>query len=196
MNDHPITRLKDELRRDMRLRRQELSALDRSGLDRVINRALLDYTQAMDVASLSAFWPFDGEPDLRPALEELADSGVIVSLPVLQSDSVIALHQWRPQSVMENNRFHIAEPVSEPSVGLKTLDILLIPLVAWDRRGGRLGMGAGYYDRLLEPLRSSEVPLRLGIAYGMQEVPAVPLDEHDIPVHGLICEHGWTVFEE
>ncbi len=196
MNDPSITRLKTEMRRDMRVRRQQLPMELRLQLDQVINRVLLEYALETEVSTMAAFWPFDGEPDLRPTLEDLVTRDVTVALPKLLEDSEMALHQWRPQSIMQDNRFHIPEPVNEPAVALRDLDILLIPLVAWDRKGGRLGMGAGYYDRLLEPLGSSEVPLRFGLAHGLQEVSAVPVSEHDIPMHGLISEHGWTVFDE
>ncbi len=95
---------------------------------------------------------------------------------------------------MQENRLHILEPVNEPPLDLADIEILVIPLVAWDKKGNRLGMGAGFYDRLLAPHQTSAVPLRVGAAYGFQEVARVPVNDRDIPLHALLCEHGWTAF--
>jgi 5-formyltetrahydrofolate cyclo-ligase len=106
------------------------------------------------------------------------------------------MHRWSSQSTMIKNSFHIPEPVNEARVAVSGIELLIIPLVAWDGNGGRLGMGAGFYDQLLAPLQASRKPRRLGLAYGMQEVAAVPVDEWDIPLHGVICERGWTMFSD
>jgi len=67
-------------------------------------------------------------------------------------------------------------------------------LVAYDLQGNRLGMGAGYYDRELESLRDSTTPLRIGIAYSLQEVSLLPKDDWDISLHGVVNESGWFTF--
>ena len=72
--------------------------------------------------------------------------------------------------------------------------MLLIPLVAYDQFGNRLGMGAGYYDRHLEPLRDVRTPLRIGIAYSLQELERIKKNDWDIPLHGVINENGWFEF--
>ena len=97
---------------------------------------------------------------------------------------------------MTENHFGIPEPENGPAIQPASLDCVLIPLVAWDRNGGRLGMGAGYYDRMLAPLEQKDTPLRIGIAYGLQEVKNVPVSSHDVPLHGLICEHGWIALNQ
>jgi len=104
------------------------------------------------------------------------------------------MHRWSSKSRMKENHFHIPEPVDEPPVDVTGIDLLIIPLVAWDRNGGRLGMGGGFYDQLLTPFQEVNKPRRMGLAYGMQEVAAVPVDDWDIPLHGMICESGWTMF--
>ena len=73
-------------------------------------------------------------------------------------------------------------------------DMLLMPLVGYDRFGNRLGMGAGYYDRCLESLSDLATPLRVGIAYSLQEIDPVAKNKWDIPLHGLVNEHGWFTF--
>jgi 5-formyltetrahydrofolate cyclo-ligase len=69
-----------------------------------------------------------------------------------------------------------------------------MPLVGYDMSGNRIGMGAGYYDRHLELLRDSTAPLRVGIAYSLQEIAPIEKNKWDIPLHGVVNEHGWFTF--
>jgi 5-formyltetrahydrofolate cyclo-ligase len=200
MNDASIASAKAALRVELRRRRTEFPNDQRAATDRDINAAVLDFARESDIGSLAAFWAFDGEPDILPALGELASGDVTVALPVLESSGDLSLRRWRPGANMVENRYGIPEPHAENepdfTVDIRSLDLALVPLVGWDRSGGRLGMGKGYYDRLLEPLRDLEVPARLGLAYAFQEVPKIPVNELDIPMHGVICEHGWMFFDE
>jgi 5-formyltetrahydrofolate cyclo-ligase len=197
MTQLAVKKLKTELRQKHRALRRELSPGERHGLDAAIQKEILQHLLSIKVSNLSAFWPNDGEPDLRPALHKLAAEGISIALPVIRPDSsVMHFHNWQESSSMTENHFGIPEPVDEPIVQPETLSSMLIPLVAWDRKGGRLGMGAGYYDRVLAPLEHNDSPLRIGIAYGIQEVNNVPISSHDIPLHGVICEHGWIAFNQ
>jgi len=74
---------------------------------------------------------------------------------------------------------------------LQDIDLILIPLVGWDETGGRLGMGAGFYDRVLQPFAQSDTPIRAGVAYQLQKVRAVPVEPWDIRLHMVLSETGW-----
>ena len=196
MNERLITPSKSELRRKLRLQRKQMTREQHSDLDRKINRALLTHVQALKISSVAAFWPFDGEPDLRPALKAMAALDITLALPVLKKDAGfgMSMHRWRPHSSMRENRFHIPEPVNEPILDLADIEVLVIPLVAWDSRGHRLGMGSGFYDRMLACLRGGNSPLRVGAAYSAQQVDEVPVDAWDVPLHAVVHEHGWISF--
>ena len=84
-----------------------------------------------------------------------------------------------------------------PDENAEVLDpqILVMPLSVFDRKGGRIGYGGGFYDRAIERLRGKEMPLHLlGMAYSMQEVEEVPMEEHDQHLHGIITETEYRGF--
>jgi len=170
-----------------------LSEASRSVFDQAIKQSLLELVENTGARKLAAFWPFDGEPDLEPAMEALSDNGVLICLPlIIQTSEDISLefHSWSPDTVMTRNRFGIPEPVDGDVTAVTDLDLLLMPLVAWDESGHRLGMGSGYYDRVLSSQSDSCKPLRIGIAYELQKTAHVPSDAWDIPMHHVITEKG------
>ena len=95
--------------------------------------------------------------------------------------------EWREDMHLRRNRFGIPEPAGAPVVDLA---------VAYDRVGNRLGMGAGYYDRHLEPLRHMNSPVRLGVAYSFQEIAPIEEKSWDVPLHGLVNEKEQLTFVE
>ena len=187
------TFLKNHLRKEIRLRRQALDHAARQSMDEAINHALLALVENAGIESLSAFLAFDGEPDLGPALELLRQRGLRVVLPVITgqaASSMLQFRDWKPASPLVKGRFGIAEPATGDVVSPKDLDLVLLPLVAWDPSGGRLGMGAGYYDRALAGTSDDPHPLRIGVAYELQKVERLPSDPWDVRLHQVITEKG------
>jgi 5-formyltetrahydrofolate cyclo-ligase len=192
-----LKRQKAELRESLRNRRAELSDDARRSLDDLINRHLLDYARENHPRTVAAYAAFDGEPDLEPALRTLDSEGVRLALPVIirgTGRSVIGFRQWLPTVEMAANRFGIPEPVGTLELRLSEIDLVLLPLVAWDESGGRLGMGASYYDRLFEPFAAETVPVRLGVGYQLQKVDRLPLDPWDVRLHAVLTENGCLHF--
>jgi 5-formyltetrahydrofolate cyclo-ligase len=185
--------LKHSLRTQIRRQRRALDVASRQELDHVINHSLLDWVKNGSIKSLAAYWPFDGEPDLQPSLHALNELGVEVCLPVIIKTShgiSLEFRCWSPTVPMRNNPFGIPEPKQGQLILAENLDLILMPLVAWDEYGHRLGMGAGYYDRALEPLANTKPPLRAGVAYQLQKADKIPADPWDIRLHEVISEHG------
>jgi 5-formyltetrahydrofolate cyclo-ligase len=177
----------------MRRRRKAIDPSRRQLFDKSINQAVLELVEQLRVTALSAYLPFDGEPDLRPALGTLSRQGVQIALPVIGqgSDSrVLQFRCWDPETELVESTFGLSEPDATGIVPVGALDLVLLPLVAWDESGCRLGMGAGYYDRTLATLASSNRPLRVGIAYDVQKSSHVPEDPWDIRLHEVISENG------
>ena len=187
--------LKSRLRKKIREQRRNIDAGEKLALDNAINRFLATWVGESQATSIAAFWPFDGEPDLLPALEFLEREGVLLALPVIVETAVrpsIIFRQWSSGTMMEPNRYGIPEPNGTPELLLPDIDLMLLPLVGWDDSGGRLGMGAGFYDRALQPFSLSSAPVRMGVAYQLQKLPRVPAEPWDIRLHMILSESGWS----
>ncbi len=185
--------LKSRLRKEIRQRRKAIDPAARRRFDQAINQTLLELVEETGCSSLSAFWPFDGEPDVRPALKTLSGRGLQVALPVIVDTAAgldLQFSLWNPAIALKKNFFGIGEPGAGEAVLLQDLDVVLLPLVAWDEGGNRLGMGAGYYDRALAAVADSSLPLRVGIAYEVQKVDRLPADPWDVRLHRMITENG------
>jgi len=184
---------KNDLRLQLRQKRTGVEPGQRQAWDASINRHVLDFAATNPPRLVAAFMGFDGEPDLAPSLNELDRLGIRLALPVVRDGdgrAEICFRRWSPSSEMRPNRYGIAEPVGTLDVRLDEIDLALIPLVAWDSRGGRLGMGASFYDRLFQPLADLDRPFRMGVAYHLQQVDHLPLDPWDIRLHAMLTENG------
>lgn len=161
--------------------------------DRLIIDHLRNAPECRVAARVGAYWAFDGEPRLQPLLADLHDAGVEIALPVVSAElpTGMVFRRWSPGQTMQQNKLGIHEPGTQPEISLAMLDLLLMPLVAWDRQGRRLGMGAGYYDRVLALLPPHSGPMRVGIAYQCQQAKQLPEDSWDVRLHAVVTEHGW-----
>ncbi len=189
--------LKTRLRAEVRLKRVGIAEKQRVRRDRAINEHLLNHAEQARPMVITAYSAFDGEPDLAPALMQLEEKGMKVALPVIMDEpgrSAIAFRQWTRHSELEVNRYGILEPSGTPEILMTEVDLALIPLVAWDESGARLGMGASFYDRLFQPFSGLPRPARIGVAYQVQKVDRVPMDPWDIRLHGVLSESGWFTF--
>jgi 5-formyltetrahydrofolate cyclo-ligase len=135
-------------------------------------------------AVVSGFWPIGGEIDVRPLLLALHVRGHKIVLPVTpKRGNPLSFRLWLPGDVLQPERFGTARPIGVAAVP----DFLLVPLLAFDRRGHRLGYGAGFYDRTLAGLPGRST---LGVAYAGQEVPEVPAGPSDVALDAVATDNG------
>ena len=135
-------------------------------------------------AVVSGFWPMGQEIDIRPLLVALHERGHPIVLPETpKRGNPLIFRLWRPGAVMLPERFGTSRPAGE----VRVPDILLVPLLAFDRRGYRVGYGAGYYDRTLAALPGR---VRLGVAYAAQELDEVPAGPYDERLDAVATERG------
>ncbi len=135
-------------------------------------------------AVVSGFWPIGREIDIRPLMLALHQRGHKIVLPVTpKRGNPLSFRLWRPGDVLQPERFGTFRPVGDPAVP----DFLLVPLLTFDRRGHRLGYGAGFYDRTLAGLPARYA---LGVAYAGQEVPEVPAGPSDVALDAVATDNG------
>ncbi len=138
---------------------------------------------------VSAFFPYKSEIDARLLLGKLAGEGWTTCLPiVIAPREPLVFRRWLPGEPTIPGVWGIPRPTCEAPV--VEPDVLLVPLMAFDRKGYRLGYGGGFYDRTLELLRAKKPILAIGIAYAAQEVDSVPRGPHDQPLDFVMTEKG------
>jgi 5-formyltetrahydrofolate cyclo-ligase len=140
---------------------------------------------------VAAYWPIRDELDCRPVLTRLVDSGQPVCLPVVIGDGeALELRLWAEGEPLYPSGFGtLAPPEGAPVV---EPDVILVPLLGFDRQGTRLGYGGGYYDRTLTIL--SKRPRLVGYAFAGQEIEHIPYEPHDIPLDAVVTEAGYRSF--
>jgi 5-formyltetrahydrofolate cyclo-ligase len=135
-------------------------------------------------AVVSGFWPIGDEIDVRPLMLALAQFGHELCLPETPKRGLpLIFRRWVPGEALVAGRFGTSHPVGDVVVP----DFVLVPLLAFDRAGNRLGYGGGYYDRTLAGLPGA---FRLGCAFACQEVPAVPVGPKDERLDAVATELG------
>ena len=185
------------LRNELRQKRRDIPSVIRATHDQAIRQHLLQVINSQAVKTLACYWPFDGEPDLLPLCEQLMTGDYEVALPVISAsdDYRMDFYPWNHRTALRENQYGISEPQKTISMPLSGFDMLLIPLVAYDKTGSRMGMGSGYYDRKLASSKDLRQPLRVGVAYSSQEVDLIHKNKWDIPLHAVVTEHGWVSFD-
>lgn len=183
------------LRKTLRAQRRGLGAVQRRISARSLTRTLMASTLIRRSRHFAVFLPNDGELDLRPAVRRLWRAGKRCYLPALSGHRLRFL-PYAAGSPLRRNRYGIPEPALRHHRhwrDLRALDVVLVPLVAFDGRGNRLGMGGGYYDRTFAYLARARLwhrPLLIGVGYRFQRVGALPERAWDVPLAGVLTEDG------
>lgn len=137
---------------------------------------------------VAAYLALPSEPDSGPLIADLLARGAEVIVPVVVSDTDLAWVQYTGESELRPGALGIAEPVGERlgPEALASVDVVVLPALAVDRSGHRLGRGAGYYDRALADHRG----VRCAVVYASELLAEVPHEPHDVPVHLVLTDGG------
>ena len=141
--------------------------------------------------------PIQGELDCGPIIATLWSRSRTVVLPVVgRQRGLMDLYCYRPGTRLVRNRYDIAEPEpGTPHVTRLSCSLMLLPLVAFDSHGSRMGMGGGYYDRFIGRLPPTLRPRLVGVAHEVQRsVSPLPRASWDIPLDDVVTEAGWQSF--
>ncbi|NDV87190.1 5-formyltetrahydrofolate cyclo-ligase [Aurantimonas aggregata] len=187
--------MRDEIRNQKaELRRAALARRDAMTTEARIEASLAvaDHVAAsVDVTpgmAVSGFLPIRSEIDIRPLMMMLADRGARLCVPAIVEGKLV-FRQLVRGAPLEPQGFGTYAP--GPDAAILDPELMLVPLAAFDRSGGRVGYGRGYYDGAIASLREKGVDPRLvGIAFAVQEVGEVPMEPHDIFMDSVVTEAG------
>ncbi|HEU4411413.1 MAG TPA: 5-formyltetrahydrofolate cyclo-ligase [Polyangiaceae bacterium] len=186
MNDEltPAER-KERLRREAFARRDALDeGFRRRASERIATRALA-FAGLEGVTPVGAYWPMRSEVDPRPLMEALVARGQDVALSRIVHPH-LSFRLWKPGDELEKGTFGVRQP--SPEAALVHPRALLVPLAAFDRRGGRIGYGKGHFDRAIKTLEAQHPVLVVGLAYSSQEIDEVPIEPHDRSLDAIVTE--------
>lgn len=140
---------------------------------------------------VAAYWPIRDELDVKPVLTRLMDDGQPVCLPVVLGDGLpLELRLWAQGAPLYPSGFGTLAP--DELAPLAEPDVILMPLLGFDKHGTRLGYGGGYYDRTLAAI--SKKPRLIGFAFAVQQFDEIPREAHDVPLDAVVTEKGVMQF--
>ena len=188
MHDNQSQRL--QLRKLIRQRRQQLSpAQQQQAANDLVSQALA-LPALNNSQHIALYLANDSELDTFPLIQTLWQQGKQLYLPVLHpfAAGYLLFVRYDQDTLLYTNRFGIPEPLAECHrlLPVDQLDIIFTPLVAFDLKGNRLGMGGGFYDRTLSQLPAKSRSQVIGLAHNCQQVDAVPCEAWDIPLNKVI----------
>jgi 5-formyltetrahydrofolate cyclo-ligase len=170
--------------------RAHRATLTHSDYAQTIARTAADLDLAAG-AIVAGYFPFRDEADPRALMAALSAKGHPLALPVVAPGKPLTFRAWKMGDAMHanTNAYGIPEPLATAPAVVPAL--ILVPLLAFDAHGHRLGYGGGYYDRTFDALKDVRA---IGIAYAGQEVPLLPRESHDHPLDAVITEAGLVRF--
>jgi 5-formyltetrahydrofolate cyclo-ligase len=183
-----IEAAKTELRRDLLKRRDSIPAHIRAAAGQAIAEAALPFDPRPGMI-VSGYSPLKSEINPLPLMRRIAEAGAQLALPVVAGRGrPLVMRAWTIGQELGVGVWGIREPKPEsPEV---FPDILIVPLLGFDRSGHRIGYGAGYYDMTITRLRTQKPIIALGVALAAQEIDEVPTSPRDARLDLVLTEHG------
>ena len=182
----PLADLKSQIRRDAVARRDALPAAARAAAAEAIAARPFPLKIAPS-AIVSGFMPLKTEINPLPLMRKLAEAGAQLALPAIDGrGKALIIRAFAFGDALNSGQWGIREP--KPGAPEVAPDILLVPMLAFDRRGNRIGYGAGYYDMTIGKFRATKQVIACGIAYAAQEIAEVPVSERDARLDLVLTE--------
>ncbi|RPG12673.1 MAG: 5-formyltetrahydrofolate cyclo-ligase [Pelagibacteraceae bacterium TMED232] len=132
---------------------------------------------------VGGYYPYNYEVDTLEIFKKLEKFNYHLTLPKISKNYQMDFFQWSTKDPLEINKYGIPEPISEV---VKFPNILLVPLVAFDKDRNRIGYGGGFYDRYIKKLQRKKKILTIGLAYSFQKVKKIPVTKHDIQLDFIV----------
>ena len=142
-------------------------------------------TNIQNAKKIGGYYPSNYEIDDLQILDVLDKKNFKISLPIVKKNNQMNFYSWSKKDPLKVNKFGIPEPVSSK---ILYPDILLVPLVGYDKNLNRLGYGGGFYDRYIEKIDKIKKVTKIGLAFSYQKIKSVPIDQHDKKLDFIITE--------
>ena len=184
-----------ELRANLRRQRQQLSPTQQRQAAEALAAIVTAHPWYRQASRIGLYLANDGEIDPARILNTAFAEGKQCFLPVITDRLRLRFRHYRPGDALLANRFGIPEPTDmADELAPQALDLLLLPLVGFDRQGNRLGMGGGFYDRSLAGIRQwPSAPRLLGLAHSIQGCETLNAAEWDVGLDGIATEQGFIL---
>ena len=146
---------------------------------------ILDILKNKNVSGkiIGGYYPFNYEINILQVLEKFEKKKFLISLPKIKKNSQMNFFKWSVRDPLAINKFGIPEPVSKK---VEYPDVLLVPLVAFDKDYNRVGYGGGFYDRYIKKIRKRKKVITIGFSYTFQKVNKIPINKYDIKLDFII----------
>ena len=195
----PAAANRRELRQELRARRRALAAAARHTAAGKLAGLLAELACYRSAVHIAAYASVEGEMDPEPFMQKAHGEGKRLYVPRLSAEhtKILQFIGWKPGMPMRPNRIGIPEPANDGNtmIAPEKLDLVLVPLVAFDRQGRRLGTGGGYYDRTFAFLKGGATrPLLLGLGYEFQRLDHIDPEPWDVPLNGAVSDRGVYFF--
>ncbi len=190
------------LRDELKARRESHTPAAQISKAQAVAEHLFHWPALKATSHIASYLSHKGEVSTQRLNSLLWQQGKTVYVPLLNKDGQPLLHfqSIHHETPLLKNRFGISEPHSDKALQrlAEDMDIILLPLLGFDHKGNRLGMGGGFYDRTLAfilPRRSQPAPYLLGVAYDNQQIPSLESRPWDVPLDGVLTESGLISFK-
>lgn len=164
-----------------------MSVAERERANAVIEMRALEYLRSRRPGIIHCYMSFRSEAETYDLIRAAMQEGIRVLVPVVNETGEMVQHELHNLQELRVGHLGLPVPGASAEYLLHDVDIVIVPLVAFDRHGNRLGYGKGFYDRFLS-LLGPEVE-RVGLAFATQEVERIPDAPHDVPLHKIVTEH-------
>lgn len=185
---------KRKLRQSMLAARRAIPHAAMVSANRSVARHFADHPILAFVDSFAGYMAIQGELDVLPVFELMEKYRKLTALPCITDTGALQFRQWqRGDALVRHPQLNVQEPTTTAPAIIPAL--VLVPLLAFDGAGHRLGYGAGYYDRTIATMRQFPTPpLFIGVGHSAQEVDLVPAEPHDARLDGILTELGVSMF--
>lgn len=192
--------LKSNIRKHIRFKRQVLSTAENKRSGSLLIQQLEKNNLLSPYQHIACFLSFDGEISTAEVIQSIWRTNKTCYLPklVLKTNTMpnsLLFLPYSQSSKMVNNQYGIPEVNDEQPIEVAKLDLVLFPLVAFDKSGNRLGMGGGFYDATFEAIKKTENrPKFIGLAHDFQQIENIPKEAWDLPLDGVCTQNRFLNF--